>query len=88
MPRLRVQTINGAEIHIEIDGEDTVDNVKNKIDEKIGMDPYNQILSCRGNILENDEKIAGKMNFIFDTPLQLIIKTTAASRRKKRCTII
>ena len=82
MPLLRVQTINGSEILIEIDGEDTVFNVKNKIDEKIGMDPFKQILSCNGSVLENEERIAAKMNFIFDTPLQLMIKGNGAPKQK------
>ena len=65
-------------------------NVKNKIDEKIGMDVQSQILSCNGNILEDEENMMEKINFISDTPVQLIIRGIQEPKKKRRkwCSII
>ncbi|KAI6651600.1 hypothetical protein LOD99_4851 [Oopsacas minuta] len=84
MPSLKIQTMNGKIIHIEVDQGDTILNVKNKIEEKIGVDALKQILSCNGDLLENREKLEDKMDILCHFPINLMVKANISEDRPNK----
>nr|8J0A_A Chain A, Ubiquitin variant R4 [synthetic construct]8J0A_B Chain B, Ubiquitin variant R4 [synthetic construct] len=53
-----VKTQDGKIIKLEVNDDDTILNVKKKIEEKTGIPPEDQILIYKGKVLEDDKTLA------------------------------
>ena len=74
---IKVQTFCGKIVTIEIeDGEETVQNLKRKVEEKIGIPPDRQNLCYGGDSLRDNQKITEIENIDYDRPFQLMNKGT------------
>ena len=76
MPSLKVLTIAGRTIHVEIDGDDTIKNIKYKVADKLGVDPHMQRLICNNIELNDDEQVVNMMELLdkWDGTLHLMLK--------------
>lgn len=71
-----INTPSNGIIAIEVEANDTIENIRAKIQDKIGIDPDNQILKFNNIILENGRTIAD-YNIQKESTLQLTNKTLA-----------
>ncbi|EJW03832.1 hypothetical protein EDEG_01876 [Edhazardia aedis USNM 41457] len=59
---LKIKTVSGKVIEIEVDSEDTVKELKQRIEEVERIPPVQQKLIFNGAIFTNDEKKLGDYN--------------------------
>ena len=78
MPSLKVMSMDGKPIELEIDGSDTVENIKSKITDKIGIPCRFQRLICNNIELKNDEKVSDKMMLLTQFNFTVHLITTAS----------
>ena len=57
MPNLKIITMDSRELEVEIDEDDTIENIKCKVGEKIWIVPHKQKLICDGSELSNSVKV-------------------------------
>jgi len=68
-----VKTLNGKTITIEVDAEEEVIKIKNKIKDKEGIPPHEQRLIYAGKQLEDNERLSS-YNIQRDSTLHLVIR--------------
>jgi len=69
---IKVKTLTGKEIDIEIDPEDKISRIKEKVEEQSGVPPQQQRLIFSGRQMA-DEKIAKDFNVVPGSVLHLVL---------------
>ena len=69
---LQVKTLTGKEIEIDIEPTDTIERIKERVEEKEGIPPVQQRLIFAGKQM-NDEKTAREYNIEGGSVLHLVL---------------
>ncbi|KAI3473022.1 hypothetical protein Pfo_030105 [Paulownia fortunei] len=69
---IKVKTLSGKEIEIDIEPADTIDRIKERVEEKEGIPPVQQRLIYAGKLLA-DDKTAKDYNIKHGSVLQLVL---------------
>eukprot|EP00191_Tetraselmis_sp_GSL018_P021033 CAMPEP_0177580074 /NCGR_PEP_ID=MMETSP0419_2-20121207/1346_1 /TAXON_ID=582737 /ORGANISM="Tetraselmis sp., Strain GSL018" /LENGTH=78 /DNA_ID=CAMNT_0019068877 /DNA_START=105 /DNA_END=341 /DNA_ORIENTATION=+ len=75
---IKVRTLTGREIEIDIEPTDTVDRIKERVEEKEGIPPVQQRLIFSGKQM-NDEKTAKDYNIEGGSVLHLVLALRGGS---------
>ncbi|KXT04092.1 hypothetical protein AC578_4917 [Pseudocercospora eumusae] len=70
--QIKVRTLTGKEIELNIEPEDKVHNIKEKVEEKEGIPPVQQRLIFGGKQM-NDDKSAAEYNLEGGATLHLVL---------------
>jgi len=76
---IKVKTLTGKEIEIDIDPEDKITRIKEKVEEQSGVPPQQQRLIFSGRQL-GDEKTAKEANIGAGSVLHLVLALRGGSR--------
>lgn len=76
MPNLEIITMDSRVLHIEVDGDDTIEDIKHKVEEKMWIAPHKQKLICDDIELKNRVKVTQIMEQLTksDFKVHLIVK--------------
>jgi len=69
---IKVKTLTGKEIELDIDPEDKISRIKEKVEEQSGVPPPQQRLIFGGRQL-NDDKDAKELNITAGSVLHLVL---------------
>lgn len=78
---IKVKTLTGKEIEIDIEPNDTIERIKERVEEKEGIPPIQQRLIFAGKQM-NDEKIAKEYNIEGGSVLHLVLALRGGDSRR------
>ncbi|THH06626.1 hypothetical protein EW145_g3960 [Phellinidium pouzarii] len=70
--RIKVKTLTGKEIELDIDEADQISRIKEKVEEQSGVPPQQQRLIYRGRQMQ-DDKTAQEVNVMPGDVLHLVL---------------
>ncbi|KAK9813356.1 hypothetical protein WJX73_001957 [Symbiochloris irregularis] len=76
---IKVKTLTGKEIEIDIEPNDTIERIKERVEEKEGIPPVQQRLIFAGKQM-SDEKAAKDFNIEGGSVLHLVLALRGGSR--------
>ena len=79
---LKIRSIDGKTIEVEVDGGDTIENIKFKVADKIGIACRLQKLICDNTELKDNEKVSDKIEVLTraDFTVHLMVKANICER--------
>lgn len=69
---IKVKTLTGKEIELDIDADDKITRIKEKVEEQSGVPPQQQRLIFSGRQMQ-DDKTAKELNIVAGSVLHLVL---------------